>query len=152
MSQWGSGELKRSGDLLGWIFFLLGLTGLFFAVFEYSIYSRNKDVLEWNQAFGADTPEEHKLVKTQLAATIVASILGTALAIAGVDLVLSAYFYNRELDRIELLEAVKGQPKPIIFTSIPGARSFCDNCGNPLEPRSRFCPSCGKVIQHDGRA
>jgi len=146
MYQRGSNALRRKSGAVGWAIFILGVLGLVFAAFEYSVYSQNKDTLGWNQAWGADTPEQHELVESQLTVTIAAFSISTILVMIGIAIMSSAYFYNRELDRIELIEAVKYETRP--FTPIPGVRSFCDNCGSPLGPSSRFCSGCGKNLRH----
>ena len=139
-------ELKRRSGAIGWGILILGVLGLVFVAFEYSVYSTNKDTLEWNEAWGADTPEQHKVVESQLTVTIAAFSISAILIMIGLAIMSSAYFYNRDLDRIELLEAVKHEARP--FSPIPGVRSFCDNCGSPLGPSSRFCPGCGKILRY----
>ena len=99
-------EQRRSGAV-GWAILILGVLGLVFAAFEYSIYTTNRDTLNWNEAWGADTPEQHELVEAQLTVTIAAFSISTILIAIGIAIMSNAYLYNRELDRIELLEAIK---------------------------------------------
>lgn len=103
-------EQRRSG-VVGWAILILGVLGLVFAAFEYSIYTTNRDTLNWNEAWGADTPEQHELVQSQLTITIAAFSVSTILIAIGVAVMLNAYLYNQELDRTELLDAVKGLRK-----------------------------------------
>jgi len=103
-------EQRRSGAI-GWAILILGVLGLVFAAFEYSIYTTNRDTLNWNEAWGADIPEDRELVRNQLTVTIAAFSVSVLLIAIGVAVMLNAYLYNQELDRTELLDAVKGLRK-----------------------------------------
>ena len=103
-------EQRRSGAL-GWAILIFGVLGLVFATFEYSVYSTNRETLDWNEAWGEATPEDWELVRTQLTITIAAFSVSTILIAIGVAVMLNAYLYNQELDRTELLDAVKGLRK-----------------------------------------
>jgi hypothetical protein len=99
-------EQRRSGAV-GWVILILGVLGLVFAAFEYSVYSTNRETLDWNEAWGGGTPEDRELVRNQLTVTIVAFSVSALLITIGIAIMSNAYLYNRELDRIELLEAVR---------------------------------------------
>jgi di/tricarboxylate transporter len=144
MYQRRSNALERRSGAVGWAIFILGVLGLVFAAFEYSIYSHNKDVLHWNERWGTDTPEQHELVDFQLTVTITAFSVGTIFAMIGLAIMSSSYVHNRELDRLELIEAVKGETTSLKPT--PGTKLFCDSCGSPLGRGSRFCPTCGRQL------
>ena len=103
-------EQRRSG-VVGWAILILGVLGLIFAAFEYSVYSTNRETLDWNEAWGETTPEDRELVQSQLTVTIAAFSVSTILIAIGVAVMLNAYLYNQELDRTELLDAVKGLRK-----------------------------------------
>ena len=99
-------EQRRSG-VVGWAILILGVLGLIFAAFEYSVYSTNRETLDWNEAWGEATPEDRELVQSQLTVTIAAFSVSTILIAIGIAIMSNAYLYNRELDRIELLEAMR---------------------------------------------
>ena len=103
-------EQRRSGAI-GWAILILGVLGLVFAAFEYSIYSTNRETLNWNEAWGGATPEDRELVQSQLTITIAAFSVSTILIAIGIAVMSNAYLYNQELDRTELLDAVKGLRK-----------------------------------------
>lgn len=103
----GNVELKRRNGAIGWAILILGVLGLVFAAFEYSVYSTNRETLDWNEMWGAGTPEDRQLVENQLTVTTAAFSISTTLVAIGIAIMLSAYFYNRDLDRIELLEAIR---------------------------------------------
>lgn len=146
MCQQESAVPRRKNGMGGLVLVIIGVLALGFAVFEYSVYSQNKDTLEWNQTFGTDTPEQHDLVESQLTATIGAFSVGSILVVIGIIIMLSAYFHNREIDRAELLLAVRGQGRPNRPSS--EKRAFCENCGSPLNPDQKFCHSCGRNLQY----
>lgn len=97
---------RRSGAI-GWAIFILGVLGLVFAAFEYSVYSTNRETLGWNEVWGGGTPEDRQLVENQLTMTIAAFGVSAILVTVGISLMYSAYSYNKELDRVELLEAIR---------------------------------------------
>ena len=97
---------RRSGAV-GWAILILGVLGLVFAAFEYSVYSTNRDTLDWNEAWGGGTPEDRQLVEAQLTITIAALGVSAILITIGIAVMYSAYSYNKELDRVELLEAIR---------------------------------------------
>ncbi len=137
-------HLHRKGNALGVAFLILGLLGLAFASFEYSVYSQNRDALDWNEAWGADTPEQHDLVANQFVITVGAFLAGALFLMFGIARITGVYSYNKKLDQEELLHAVRQVEKPRGVPS--GRRAFCDQCGAPLNSDSKFCPGCGMKL------
>jgi len=123
---------------------ILGFLVLVFGSFEYSIYSHNKDTLEWNEAWGADTPDQHELVASQFRLAMAAFILGTLFVIFGIAVLASAASFNRSIDdeefKADLIATLRTQQV------VPGVKSFCQYCGRQLAPGGVWCPGCGRRV------
>ena len=143
---WHAARLpRRKSSALGWFLLVLALLGLAFGVFEYTVYSRNKDVLEWNEGWGAGTPEDRDLVAFQFRATVIGLAFGIGMLIAGVALLSSTSSYNRGLERGNLESEVA--PVMRVPSAPSGSKVFCAYCGSPLTYGSTYCRICGRRSQ-----
>jgi hypothetical protein len=131
--------------VVGIILITFGVIGLIFGAFEYSVYSHNKETVEWNEALGHYNQHDRDLVRFQGTATAVAFGIGALMLVLGGAILVSAESHNRRLDTIEIVKAMKddhGLP-----SSMRGTREFCEQCGVRVFSTDRFCRSCGKRFQ-----